>query len=295
MIPSTLQDEDFPELFRVADATSLNGQRLYLLGTRIRLSFAVLAATLAVFSFQVGDKWDVAGLGVALAFLATLLVEIWLLVSRPERDWYDGRAFAESIKTLAWRYSVAAAPFPNSEPSSVADQHFAAEIGKLVTEAPSDSIVVVSPVHITNKMSGLRRAALEMRREAYLKGRIEDQLKWYSGKSRFNVRMARRWRVALIAIEGLGIILAILKAGQTISIDAPGIAAAVLGAGSAWFAVRQYESLGRAYAFAANDLSTVYARLQHITDENIWAQEVADAEEAISREHTMWRASRGAS
>ncbi|MFJ3138994.1 DUF4231 domain-containing protein [Streptomyces sp. NPDC086843] len=289
-----LKDEDLPDLFKTADATSLNGQKMYLRGTKLRLSFAVLAAVLAVFSLKAGDRWDAAALGVALAFLVTLLVEVWLLLSKPERDWYDGRAFAESIKTLAWRYSVAAAPFPIHESSVDADQHFATEIGKLIVEAPSDSIVVSSPAHITDKMTELRQASLEIRREAYLKGRIEDQLKWYSGKSRFNVRVARRWRIALIAIEGSGIVLAVLKAGQTISLDFPGIAAAVLGAGSAWFAVRQYESLGRAYAFAANDLSTVYARLQHITEERLWAQEAADAEEAISREHTMWRASRGA-
>ncbi|MFF8967863.1 DUF4231 domain-containing protein [Streptomyces sp. NPDC014995] len=291
-MPPQLKDEDLPDLFKAADATSLNGQKLYLRGTKLRLSFAVLAAVLAVFSLEVDGKWDVAALGVALAFLATLLVEIWLLLSKPERDWYDGRAFAESIKTLAWRYSVASAPFSIQ---SEAEQHFVNEIGKLIAEAPSDSIVVSSPVHITERMIALRQAPLEVRREVYLKGRIEDQLKWYSRKSRFNVRLARRWRVALITIEGVGVILAILKAGQVFSIDFPGIAAAVLGAGSAWFAVRQYESLGRAYAFAANDLSTVYARLQHISEEGVWAQEVADAEEAISREHTMWRASRGAS
>ncbi|MEU1012302.1 hypothetical protein [Streptomyces sp. NPDC005890] len=65
------------------------------------------------------------------------------------------------------------------------------------------------------------------------------------------------------------------------------------GAGVAWFAVRQYETLGRAYTFAATELSIIHGRLSQ-ADEDGWAQEEADAEEAISREHTMWRASRGA-
>jgi hypothetical protein len=69
--------------------------------------------------------------------------------------------------------------------------------------------------------------------------------------------------------------------------------AAALAAGSAWFAVRQYETLGRAYVFAATELSVIHQRLL-LAGEDSWAQEVADAEEAISREHTMWRASRGA-
>jgi hypothetical protein len=287
-----LKDDDLPELFRVADKASLDGQKLYLQATRLRLFFAILAAVLAVLSLKVGEKWDVAALGVAIVFLSTLLVEVWLLLNKPERDWYDGRAFAESIKTLAWRYSVKAVPFAVE---SEARQRFTDEIAKLVTEAPSTSIVVSTPAHITDGMTLLRQEPLRTRREAYLKGRIEDQLSWYSKKSKFNTRLARRWRAILILIEGAGIVLAILKAGQVISLDMPGIAAALLGAGSAWFAVRQYESLGRAYAFAANDLSAVYSRLQHITEEGEWAQEAADAEEAISREHTMWRASRGAS
>ncbi|GGQ08215.1 hypothetical protein GCM10010279_14660 [Streptomyces mutabilis] len=55
-------------------------------------------------------------------------------------------------------------------------------------------------------------------------------------------------------------------------------------AGSAWLAVRRHETLGRACTFAATELSVIHERLA----------KVPDAEEAISREHTMWRASRGA-
>jgi len=62
-----------------------------------------------------------------------------------------------------------------------------------------------------------------------------------------------------------------------------GKVALVTGAGS---------GLGRAYAFAGNELSLARARLVGVTTQADWAREAADAEEAISREHTMWRASR---
>lgn len=39
-------------------------------------------------------------------------------------------------------------------------------------------------------------------------------------------------------------------------------------------------------------LSAIHDRLQMIHDEAEWASEVEQAEEAISREHTLWRASR---
>ncbi|MGW5040182.1 DUF4231 domain-containing protein [Streptomyces parvulus] len=287
-------DEHLPSPFLAADAASLRGQSLYVRATKMRLIFAVLSAVLAAITFRVGNTWDIAALCVAVSFIVTLLIEVWLLVSKPERDWYDGRAFAESIKTLSWRYSIGAAPFASDLPGAEVDRIFIAEVGKVINEAPADSIAITAPVHITDRMRDVRCATLLERREIYLKWRISDQLKWYAGKAASNRNLAGRWRIILISIEGAGVIAAILKAGGSIDFDLPGIMAALLGAGSAWFAVRQYESLGRAYTFAANDLSMIHGRLQNVDSEGDWGREAADAEEAISREHTMWRASRGA-
>jgi hypothetical protein len=289
-----LTDEHLPSPFKAADTASLRGQSLYVRATKLRLSFAVLSAILAALTFHIGGTWDLAALCVCLAFIAALLTEVWLLVTKPERAWYDGRAFAESIKTLSWRYAVAAKPFSSRSLESEIDRIFIAEVSKVISEAPPDSIAITEPVHITERMREIRRAPLLVRRDVYLKWRIEDQLQWYAGKSEVNSSLASRWRVILIAVEGAGITAAMLKAGGAISFDLPGIIAAALGAGSAWFAVRQYESLGRAYTFAANDLSIIHARLQGIDSDDDWEREAADAEEAISREHTMWRASRGA-
>jgi hypothetical protein len=40
------------------------------------------------------------------------------------------------------------------------------------------------------------------------------------------------------------------------------------------------------------DLASARLRLELVTTEEAWATEVGDAEEAISREHTVWLASR---
>lgn len=290
---SSLTDEELSEPFSSADAASRSGQRAYLRATRLRLIFAVLCAVLALFSFNIGKGWDGAALLVSFAFTATLVIEVWMLTSKPERKWYDGRALAESTKTLAWKYAVAAEPFNLTSPTEENRRRFITEVQALVGEVPSDSIIISAPVRITDSMQEVREAPLETRKRIYLKSRIGNQQAWYSGKARYNAKMADRWRVTLIAAEGLGILAAIAKASGLVSIDLPGVIAAALGAGSAWFAVRQHEALGRAYTFAANDLSTVCARLQGAVDEASWAREAADAEEAISREHTMWRASRG--
>ncbi|MEU5178515.1 DUF4231 domain-containing protein [Streptomyces longwoodensis] len=293
-LSTSLGDADLPPLFRTADSASLRGQGLYIRATKLRLGLAVAAAALAATTIKPGETWDLAASLVALGFLATLVLEIWLLGRNPERDWYDGRALAESVKTLSWRYSVAAAPFSRGLTDAEAEQRFVTEVEKLIGDAPADSVIVSAPVQVTPRMQGARSADLVARRSLYLEHRIENQLAWYSSKATSNSKRARGWRLTLIVIEGVGAVAAVLKAGGIVSFDLPGIMAALLGAGSAWFAVRQYEALARAYAFAAKDLSTVHTRLCRIDDEAEWAREAGDAEEAISREHTMWRASRGA-
>ncbi|MGW1755936.1 DUF4231 domain-containing protein [Streptomyces mirabilis] len=289
-----LTDSQLPALFLTADSASISGQRNYIRGTRWRLILSIVAAVFATLSFRLGNSPDLAAATVALAFLITVFIEIWMLTEKPEKTWYDGRALAESTKTLSWRYAVAADPFPTNLVGQDADRQFNDELRTLLREAPSTEIVPVTSSTVTESMTRLRNSALAQRKEIYLKDRIENQLKWYGGKAQFNMKLARRWRIILITIEGLGVTAAMLRVIDTIDFDLPGILAALLGAGAAWFAVRQYESLGRAYTFAASDLSTIYARLQLVSNEADWAQEAADAEEAISREHTMWRASRGA-
>jgi hypothetical protein len=76
------------------------------------------------------------------------------------------------------------------------------------------------------------------------------------------------------------------------SIDLASLASALIASGSAWLAVKQYESVATAYLLASRELNAIKQRLLSVKDEHRWATEAADAEEVISREHTMWRASR---
>jgi hypothetical protein len=144
-------------------------------------------------------------------------------------------------------------------------------------------------------MASLRAAPLEVRRRAYLAHRLEDQRVWYRQKAKRHGRQAARWRGALLAAEVTGVILAFSRAVGWLALDLAGVVAAVVTAGAAWLAVRQHESVARAYTFAHGELTIALERLRDVRREDAWAEEAADAEEAISREHTMWRASRSRS
>ena len=58
----------------------------------------------------------------------------------------------------------------------------------------------------------------------------------------------------------------------------------------AWIEAKQHRNLATAYGIASQELASIASELPTLNSEDGWADFVAKAEEAISREHTLWRA-----
>ncbi|MFJ6150124.1 DUF4231 domain-containing protein [Micromonospora profundi] len=282
--------DKLPGLYQSADTASITGRRHYFRAFGLRLVFVALAATASAMPLGHLGELEVSPLLTAILFFAAISVEIWLLQEKPTEAWYDGRALAESTKTLAWRYAVRGKPFDISD--SDADVRIVSDLRNLLADAPDTSIEPSSAPVITEAMKALRKSSLTDRREIYLRDRVEDQQSWYHDKAKQNSVRARRWRLTLIVAESLGVVAAGIKAFTAVPIDLAGLVAAAVAAGAAWLAAQQHDSLARAYTFAAEELNIVRDELRHVISQEEWSQKMADAEEAISREHTMWRASR---
>lgn len=292
-IEQGLTDVDLPGLFEAADAASLEGQRRYVTAIRLSLILAVVAAITGVVSWTVGTRgMDLAAFGTAVALIGITGTELYVSTVRPADQWYDGRAFAESAKSLAWRYSVGGIPFAKEGDEDEVQRRFGAQMAQLLVDVPETSVKPSERPVVTERMAALRASDLPTRKAAYLESRIKDQQRWYAAKAKQNGKLAGRWRVALLVIEGVGIVAALVKAFGVVRLDLAGIVAAVIAAGTAWASLRQFSTLARAYTFAAHELAIARIRLDLVHNEDIWAAEVADSEEAVSREHTMWRASR---
>jgi hypothetical protein len=288
-----LRERDLPMLYQAADANSLEAQRRFLKVTSTELIMIVIAAAAGVVTWKT-DSADWAGVIAAAAFAVALVLRIYLLSNRPDRTWYDGRAVAESAKNLAWRYAVGGEPFRIDTNEAEADELLVKRLRELLEGLKGVHLVPPSneAEQITSGMRELRTKSLDERKQAYVLGRIDDQQGWYSQKARWNNKRANLWSGILTLIEAVGIVAAVFKAIGVLEVDLLGLAAAVAAAGMSWLQAKQYSNLAEAYSVAAQELAAVKARISRQSTEEEWARFVNEAEDAISREHTLWKASR---
>ncbi|QUQ64294.1 DUF4231 domain-containing protein [Kutzneria sp. CA-103260] len=283
---------DLPGLFQAADGASGQEQRSYFRSTALRLGLAVLAATSGAVTLEVQSRGiDAAAIVTTLAFVGVLVVDVFELQTRPGVGWYQGRALAESVKTLAWRYAVGGAPFPVDLPPEETENRFLHRLESLLRDLPA---VVTAPSRapaITTAMRDLRARSLAERRQAYLTGRIHDQQNWYVTRADQHGRRANRLQTAGLLLEILGVAAALCEVLRIVTFDLAGIIAATIAALAAWMAGKQYRANATAYTLASHELAIIHARLELPVPEAEWSELVADAEAAISREHTTWRAS----
>jgi len=287
-----LAPEELPELFRSADLASTSSQRRFIRSSAVQLMLLGVAAVAGAASGV--PKWIPAIALVALS--AAVVLKAHLLTRKPDRVWYEGRAAAESAKTLAWRYAVGGTPFGLDLEAGEARKLYLSRLREVVR--PLRDLTLPPPTEgsqqITGSMERLRAAPLGHRRHSYVEGRLEDQRAWYAMKATWNARRADLWGVAMILFEILGVIAASARLLTSISFDFVGVAAAFAGAAAAWLQTKDHGTLASAYSVTARELADVVATADEAATEAEWAQFVDHAEEAISREHTLWRASRGA-
>jgi hypothetical protein len=282
---------ELPTIHDAANEASDSGQTRYLVLSSSRLISLVVATLAGAFSLAIGS-FDASGLVLLLAFGVAALAEFSLIKFQPERDWYSGRAVAESTKTLAWRYAVQGEPFGPNLTAEEAEDLLRTRVNE-VLERGKDRISVRSGgTLITPSMASMRTQELAFRRDSYLTNRTEDQRGWYFKNAAKNEKRATAWKYALLAAELVAVIAAALAFGRDEPTDFAGIIAAFVAGGAAWLAIKQHSQLTSAYRVAAAELA-VQADVLRAVDEEGWPQAVADAEEAISREHTMWLATRG--
>ncbi|PLC03451.1 DUF4231 domain-containing protein [Variovorax sp. RO1] len=281
-----MQEQDFPALYRSADELSLASQRHFFRALKLHLILLVVAAVLSIVSIP---HWSVAAFQL-LALLGALSCSIYLFSRRPDRLWYAGRAVAESIKTITWRYVCRAEPFQGGDAAAKSDLR-----QKLKAVVEQNREVVQSLTNhldapqITEVMAQMRAQSLEERKAKYATSRIGNQLTWYVKKAAFNRRTSNGFFWALIVTNAVAVVCAILRIKF---VEVPYWPTDVLVAAAAsllsWMQAKRFSELAASYALAAHEISLIREQsLLPSTDEE-FSLFVGDAENAFSREHTQW-------
>ncbi|MET8698174.1 DUF4231 domain-containing protein [Kitasatospora sp. NPDC058032] len=297
--PAGVEAQLLPELFRTADQASLSGQQQTLRWYRGLISMLVLAA--AVGSLPGPDDKGASDITPLFSVVALLVAGyFWarLRRSNPQGRWYEARAAAESVKTLAWKYSVRARPFEGDAESADVDRGYLLQVEDVLRAFEDPAIVPPESVaEITPEMRRVRAESLTARRTLYLRTRVEGQRTWYRSRAESCESQAVTWGLGVAGLIIVGAAAAIAQATGALQVHVFGATSAAAAAVIAWTQLKQLRPLAAAYQLAARELENVGNQLSDLDPrmpdaEQRWARLAAEAEDAVSREHTTWRARR---
>jgi len=146
---------------------------------------------------------------------------------------------------------------------------------------------------VTQTMRRVRAMELDQRMGIYLADRIRNQRQWYGERSEANRKSSTFWlfAVGLSQLAGATAAIAMVR-WPSAQFNAAAVCSSIAAAVMAWLQVKRHQELAHSYGLAAHELGLIEARARHVSTNEEFSAFVADAENAISREHTMWVARR---
>jgi len=288
---------DLPAAYQSADHAASDSRRNYLRLVWADLALILLGSIVTSWAIEAQNSRATLAIVGAVALGLGSLLTLTIRVSDFDKVWFGARAIAESIKTLAWRYMTGADPYSSSLTSQGVDERFCAEVARILQErrhlgaSPTGSEALADQNTATIRM--IREQGTETRKGIYLRDRIRNQQAWYALRGQANKNSATRWLVAIAICQALAVVAAILLVRwPEFNLNLASILSSLAAVLLAWLQVRRHQELAHAYGLASHELGLVLAREKYVQTEGELSDFVGDAENAISREHTMWLARR---
>lgn len=289
--------QDYPNYFQASDRLSIDSQKRYLNIIRIDLLAMVFAALLAIYSFQTTDYKLFIHILTGLALLLGLILTIILKSKKYEDVWYQGRALAESCKTISWRFSMCSEYFESDISAEEVKERFINRIREIANEFSNlssslDSKILNKEI-ITDKMLELRGLSVREKKDYYITNRIENQKEWYAEKAEWNKGKSEFWFWVIIASQALAIIsIVFLIKNPNNNWNLVGLLTTIASSAISWLQIKQHQELKQAYTTAAEELNFIKELSYKVTNDEQLSEFILDSENAISREHTLWIAQR---
>ncbi len=281
----------YPSLFTSSDNYSIKAQNNFKNLNKWTLVALVVATVFSSITQENWAIWTSTALILVSAILSTLM-----LVLKFEKGWYEGRAVAESIKTLCWKFITGARPFPIDLNETKA-QNLLIENFKKVIGHRKDFFTLIGSDFAENEqlpveLLNIRKLSKEERIGIYKTQRLEKQKKWYTDKTSENKKWTKISFAIIIVAQVLALISLILKVKFEFEFSIAPILVTISTAFIAWLQLRRYQELSQSYLITATELSLIKSKINQVESESDFSEFVDDSETAISREHTLWLARR---
>lgn len=290
-----LNQNDFPSVFQAADSASINAQKNYTQIIACDILSMVLASALGIYNYQQNDSKLYIYIISGILLLIGLVLTIIIRTKQFEDIWYQGRALAESCKTLSWRFITCSETFEHTMEVEDAKQVFINRIRDLSNEFRDLNTVMCSrllslPI-VTDKMVEIRRMSTIERKKFYIENRLNNQKEWYSLKAEFNKKKYNMWFVVIIIsqlLSSLCVLYLILHPSSNWNLI--GLFTTISSSALSWLQMKQHQELKQAYTTTVQELNMILAGAERIYTDTELSKFVLDSENAISREHTLWLA-----
>jgi uncharacterized ion transporter superfamily protein YfcC len=281
----------YPALFTSSDNYSIKAQDNFKNLNKWTLVALVVATVLTSLTQESWAIWTSTALILVSAILSTLM-----LVLKFEKGWYEGRAVAESIKTLCWKFMTGARPF-SIDLNETKAQNLLIENFKKVIGHRKDFFTLIGSDFAENEqlpveLMNIRKLSKDERISIYKTERLEKQKKWYTDKTTENKKWTKISFAVIILAQVLAVISLILKIKFEFEFSIAPILVTISTAFIAWLQLRRYQELSQSYLITATELSLIKSKINQVDTESEFSEFVDDSETAISREHTLWLARR---
>lgn len=290
-----MEEKHFPGLYQASDQASLVAQKTYKNIIAYDLLTMIVASALAIYNYQSRDPKLLVYVISGFFLLTGLVLTIIVKTKKYEDVWYQGRALAESCKTLTWRFMTCSESFEvdmDLEEAKTAFVKRLKELGSEFKELNSSlNVNTLTLPNISGEMLSVRSSNMQQRKQFYIQNRIEDQKIWYANKAEFNKSKYNLWFITIIIAQAIALICAIyLIKNPDSNWNFVGLFTTISACALSWLQLKQHQELKQAYTTAAQELNFILESASKVDSETKLSEFVLDSENAISREHTLWLA-----
>jgi hypothetical protein len=257
----------YPALFTSSDNYSIKAQDNFKNLNKWTLVALVVATVLTSLTQESWAIWTSTALILVSAILSTLM-----LVLKFEKGWYEGRAVAESIKTLCWKFMTGARPF-SIDLNETKAQNLLIENFKKVIGHRKDFFTLIGSDFAENEqlpveLMNIRKLSKDERISIYKTERLEKQKKWYTDKTTENKKWTKISFAVIILAQVLAVISLILKIKFEFEFSIAPILVTISTAFIAWLQLRRYQELSQSYLITATELSLIKSKINQVDTES---------------------------